>query len=259
MKTLNAQIKEVRVQEIGKEYLKKTDYVGFAVQLFRKYGWKAIYKQFRFEVARPFSKGLIKKYAPDGIGIEIGVGKHTIAPMSRTVLTDAYLEHAADKTSAKFFCRGDEIPFADETFAFVFSEHMLEHTANPIKVLLEWKRILKRGGTLFLFLPHKERTFDRNRPRTTLQHHIDDYEGNVSSYDQTHLNEWMEMVINRGLAPHYAKYTPEVMIKNGLIHHHVWITEDMLALVKHMSLEVLFSLDEVPDRRDSFVIVARKP
>lgn len=37
---------------------------------------------------------------------------------------------------------------------FVFSSHLLEHLEQPKVAILEWARVLKTGGVLFLYLPH---------------------------------------------------------------------------------------------------------
>ena len=41
-----------------------------------------------------------------------------------------------------------DLPFEDESFDHVFVCFILEHLANPVKALLEIKRVLKRGGTI---------------------------------------------------------------------------------------------------------------
>lgn len=45
--------------------------------------------------------------------------------------------------------------FADNSMDFVFSSHLLEHLEDPARVLREWWRVLKPGGHLVLYLPHK--------------------------------------------------------------------------------------------------------
>ncbi|MCC6278551.1 MAG: class I SAM-dependent methyltransferase, partial [Oligoflexia bacterium] len=180
------------------------------------------------------------------------------APQSRTVLSDAYEDHAHNRSLAKVFFRADQIPFPKESFDFIISEHVLEHFSNPVKALLEWHRVLNPGGVVLLFLPHKERTFDKDRERTTLLHLMSDYESNVPDQDRTHLEEWITRVIEPGLAPHYQGFSKDDQVNKGIIHHHVWITEDMIELLVHLNMKIEFSCDKVPDRPDSFVIVARK-
>ena len=37
----------------------------------------------------------------------------------------------------------------------------------------EWLRVVRPGGYVFIIAPHKERIFDKERERTTLQETID--------------------------------------------------------------------------------------
>lgn len=236
-----------------------SDYIGYFKHVYRRFGFRAIDKQFRYWIKRPFSRSLIQKYAPTGIGIEIGVGKHSVAPLSRTILTDGFAEHAKETSIAKLIFDANEIPFPDNTFSFLLSEHALEHVANPIRMLNEWKRVLKPNGVVVLFLPHKERIFDHLRPRTKLAHLIEDFVANRQlGQDPEHLQEFLNLVISKGLAPHYEHLSPEEMIQTGSVHLHVWITEDIVELLQYVGFNVLYSLDEVPDRHDSFVVVGQK-
>lgn len=45
--------------------------------------------------------------------------------------------------------------FLDGAFDAVFSSHVLEHLADPRAALEEWWRVIKVGGYLILYLPHK--------------------------------------------------------------------------------------------------------
>ena len=56
----------------------------------------------------------------------------------------------------------------DEQYDFVLSCHNLEHIANPIKAVLEWKRVLKQSGHLLLILPFKLGTFNIKKEITQL-------------------------------------------------------------------------------------------
>lgn len=241
-----------------KSFLGQNDYFGYFKSCWHRFGVKAFYKQFRSNVRRQWSRNLIKKFAPTGFGIELGSGYQTIAPVSRTVLTDAYESHGVDKAFAKLVVRADSLPFINESFSFVLSEHVLEHLADPIKNILEWKRVLKMGGVVILFMPHPDRTFDRLRSKTTLSHVIKDYEDKVPDNDPTHYGEWMELVVSKGLAPHYNGYSKEQMLNQALIHHHVWTTKEIMELFKYLDFSIEFSKDLVPDREDSFVVVAKK-
>ncbi len=49
---------------------------------------------------------------------------------------------------------GESIPFPDATFDVVYSANVLEHTADPVKVLSESLRVLKPGGILHMEMPN---------------------------------------------------------------------------------------------------------
>ena len=49
-------------------------------------------------------------------------------------------------------------------YDFLLSSNCLEHVANAIKALTEWKRVIKTGGALVLVLPNKQSNFDHRRP-----------------------------------------------------------------------------------------------
>jgi len=42
------------------------------------------------------------------------------------------------------------------TLDYVFSSHCLEHLERPKEALEEWIRVLKKGGILYLYLPHPD-------------------------------------------------------------------------------------------------------
>ena len=46
--------------------------------------------------------------------------------------------------------------FASEQWDFVFSSHLLEHIEDHVAALKEWWRLIKVGGHLCLYLPHKK-------------------------------------------------------------------------------------------------------
>lgn len=46
-------------------------------------------------------------------------------------------------------------------FDYIVSSHMLEHVENWVSVLSYWMERLKKGGVLFLYLPHYSQTYWR--------------------------------------------------------------------------------------------------
>src|SRR5690606_4365358 len=74
-------------------------------------------------------------------------------------------------------------------YDFLIASHVIEHLANPIKSVLEWKRLLRPGGTMILIAPCKRFSYDCDRPITTLAHLIEDHQKGVGEDDETHFEE----------------------------------------------------------------------
>jgi SAM-dependent methyltransferase len=56
---------------------------------------------------------------------------------------------------------GDAMNLPDGPFDYVASSHCLEHLVNPVAALEHWRERLRRGGTLFLYLPHPDQKYWR--------------------------------------------------------------------------------------------------
>lgn len=61
----------------------------------------------------------------------------------------------------------------DERFDFVYSSHLLEHLPDIETALINWDRVLKPGGYLLLYLPHRDLY---EKKRTLPSHFNDDHE-----------------------------------------------------------------------------------
>jgi SAM-dependent methyltransferase len=81
----------------------------------------------------------------------------------------------------------------DQSYEFVLASHVLEHIANPLRALEEWKRVLKVGGMLLAVVPRKNATFDHKRPFTSFDHIEADFVGNTSEDDLTHVDEILRL------------------------------------------------------------------
>ncbi len=215
-------------------------------------------RSFKSHYQRRFSRTLLSRYiTPTSQGLELGAGEQTIAPVAQTLFSDAYATHAGAKSLAHEFFPAETIPYPNEHFDFLLNEHVLEHIPDPIRALREWKRVLKSRGVLFLFLPHPERTFDRYRQVTSLDHLREDFDRGSTSSEDAHWDEWKSQVIDRGLAPHYSQYDKQASLTGNLIHRHVFVPETTRALLESEGWTVLEVLDVVPDRSDSFAVIAR--
>ena len=186
---------------------------------------------------------LAHKYCK-GKGLEIGAGAHNPfglntlnVSLAMPVDQEQELKMCGKNAPADIHASGDNIPVPDASQDFVVSLHLLEHFPDVIKTLLEWYRVLKPGGIIFMIVPHMERTFDKDNPRTTLNHIIEDYKKGATI--ETH-----------------------EVLPGG--HYHAWITEDVVEIVdwlkkeKKLPIKIL-EVQDVDDKvGNGFSVVVKK-
>ena len=147
----------------------------------------------------------------------------------------------------------------EEQYDFVLSSHTLEHSSNPLRVLSEISRVLKRGGVLVLLLPHKERTFDHRRQVTSIDHLINDYTENMPESDLTHMPEILschDLSMDPAAGDFESfKARSQRNYENRCLHHHVFSTRSAVEMIDWMGMELVGVETAVPHH---IVIVARK-
>lgn len=199
----------------------------------------------RDRARQPFRPSVLAKQYCRGQGLEIGGAAHNPFGLNtRNVDYTRELNFYKQGEIARcgrclpvdIEASGDAVPLPDGSVDFVVSSHVLEHFPDPIKALREWYRLVRPGGILFMIVPHKERTFDCDRPRTTLAELLDRHAGRAVPADPPH------------------------------DHYSVWTTEDLLELVIHMNRHGLFpapvaiaAVQDVDDKvGNGFTVVLRK-
>jgi SAM-dependent methyltransferase len=240
-------------------------------------------RRIRTPHARSFDK--CRELVRDGIGIEIGGPSSVFAwggliPVypharridnvnfaSRTIWGDATREGATfhfysrKAPGQQYLAEGADLRVIPSgKYDFVLSCHMVEHTANPLRALAEWKRLLRPGGALILVIPARDGTFDHRRPITTLAHLIEDFEKNVSEDDLTHLAEVLELhdlskdpgVTDAGTFRERAERNAEFRS----VHHHVFDTRLAVSVMVHAGFELAAVEPLLPYH---IVVLARKP
>ena len=176
----------------------------------------------------------------DGLtGLEIGGSAHNpfglrttnvdYADHTDTVFKQSETQLCGETLKVDLVAPGDALPLADDSQDFVLSSHVIEHFFDPIRALKEWLRVVRSGGFIFVIAPHKERTFDRDRPRTPLAELLARHEGRIAP-------------------PAVDDHT----------HYSVWITQDFLDLARHLNLNVIAHQDVDDKVGNGFTIVIQK-
>lgn len=131
----------------------------------------------------------------------------------------------------------------DSTYDFILSSHSVEHIANPIKALCEWQRVLKPEGIIIMVVPHKDLTFDHNRPVTTIEHLVQDFTNGVTERDETHFEEVIKLhdiQKDAGISdPDSLKVRTADNYNNRCVHHHIFNTPLLVQLAHYMQWQIL--------------------
>ena len=185
---------------------------------------------------------LAHRYLDGLVGLEIGASAHNpfgldtknvdIADeFNRSTYKKRELHISGEVAPIDIVAPGDKLPVADASVDFVVSSHVLEHFADPIAALLEWYRVVRPGGYVYMIVPHVERTFDRGKPRTTL-----------ASLQARHAGTEV------------ARPDPETG------HCSYWVTEDVVLLVRNIGLDwELVDFQDTDDKiGNGFAIVLRR-
>jgi SAM-dependent methyltransferase len=149
------------------------------------------------------------------------------------------IQHCGETMKVDVIADGATLPFKDNQWDFVVSSHCLEHNWDTVGALKEWVRVVKPGGFVFTIFPHPERTFDKGRPRTTLQELIDRHAG---KYLQPSMNGLIDTVHTW-----------------VLFHHTVWHLEDALEAANHIGgVDIVFTQDPDDKVGNGFTFVLKK-
>lgn len=133
--------------------------------------------------------GVTVRYV-DQVTREENIGRYPHIPPSRIVQTDLL----ADGFSLAAVPSGSQ--------DFIIANHILEHAPNPVQTVMNWNRVIKYGGVLFMTIPDGTRNFDAGRTVTPLDHITEDYElvrsGAHSQFalrNREHYREFVEISI----------------------------------------------------------------
>lgn len=154
-----------------------------------------------------------------------------------------------DKIGTQYIAEATDLnDIPNEQYDFLLSCHSLEHVANPIKALQEWKRVLKRDAMLILVLPDKRYTFDVNRPYTQFDHLVDDFKTGTDESDTTHFEEILRYHdIQKDAGLNSQSQLKEKLHDNyskRMAHHHVFSQDVVKNMLEYCSLTVKHQQEE---------------
>ncbi|HMD81336.1 MAG TPA: methyltransferase domain-containing protein [Anaerolineales bacterium] len=203
----------------------------------------------RVNQARIFKEQRLAHQWCKGEGLELGAGAHNpfnlpgslnVAPGDDPVFRQAEIEICGMYAEIDIVAEGHDIPVGDGTQDYIISSHVVEHFPDPLRAFIEWNRILKPGGIVFMIVPQRNADpHDAKQPVSKIAEIVEAYEQGYTVDDSP------LPVVRRG---HYFVYTLDTML--NLIR---WANDNL-----HLGWEVV-----AHERRDTkvgngFTVVCRK-
>jgi len=136
-----------------------------------------------------------------------------------------------------------------------------------VKALAEFYRVTKYGGIIYIVVPDKIKTFDRNRPTTSIDHMLEDFANDVEDSNPTHIHDFIYGIdwetiypempqsdYDREKRDHYEHYTKVTSKGEPIdIHFHVFDQFNTIDLAHNRSSTETLDINwEVLDYQDDF-------
>lgn len=208
-----------------------------------------------------------------GTGIEIGALHHPLPVpkvaqvkyvdrMSVPDLRTHYPElNSVNLVEVDIIDNGESLTtIAEASQDFVIANHFIEHCQNPIASLQNMLRVLRVGGVLYLAIPDKRYTFDRDRQVTSVEHILKDYEEGPEWSRRKHFEEWTRFIAKIEDDVEAESYINHWMAIDYSIHYHVWTQTEFLELLLAVkkTLNFTFELELFCKNDDEMIVILRK-
>lgn len=232
-----------------------------------------LYIYFHKAVIKFFSKreALSRKYIK-GNGLEIGALHTPLKVCNKAKVT--YVDRLDSKGLRKHYSELKNFYFVPVKIVdngeilkkvksnsqdFVIANHFVEHCENPIAMLKNQLRVLKKGGVIYWAIPDKRFTFDAVRPLTTIKHLEEDYEKGPEVSRLDHYAEWVNIIGNEkgGKTQKTAK---QLMKDHYSIHFHTWTMESFKKFLNQIKkkYKLQFSIKEITPNINEFICILQK-
>jgi hypothetical protein len=219
-------------------------------------------------------RGKLSRRFISGRGLEIGAGSRPF-PVPRGARVS--YGDVRDRASLESYFRtsavqtGEPIDaqtlaeIADASLDFIISAHVIEHLRDPIGAIVNSIRVLKCGGIHLPVVPDMRRTFDRDRPETTVAHVLNDFQdsgvGTCQQGYEEHLR-YVHPILTGQSYPEaeiqrQAREAARLWPKYGA-HFHAWTRAGFEALLHAASDLVPFRLIETASVVNENLFVLRK-
>ena len=182
---------------------------------------------------------------------------------------------------------GDDLPFKDNTFDYVFTSHVMEHFFDPVKAIQEHLRVIKKGGVLVYIIPHVDVIYDKGRDITDWKEIAKRHSGKLKINDYYFIERSFDIFNKTKFSPNDTGMVAYSVLKSKVDnskedyfvnnvgnkinkkdlkvftndnHHHwnVWRPTDFLEMAKHFGFNVIEWKEKDDNYGNGFVVVIQK-
>jgi SAM-dependent methyltransferase len=137
-------------------------------------------------------------------------------------------------------------------FDAVISSNVIEHSPNPIFLLLNFYFITKKNGYQFHAIPHCKYTYDIYRLTTTLEHMINDFENETWIEDTSHNEDYIQSaIIKHGWMKKFHEKYP---VAYPFTHYHVFDENITREIAEFLFEDVTVDIYESEKHSDNVII-----
>jgi len=155
----------------------------------------------------------------------------------------------------------------DNSQDFVIANHFLEHCMDPIGAIRNMLRVLKKRGIVYLSVPDKRFIFDKDRPTTSIEHLITDYEKGPEWSEKLHYEEIArfgeniqdeEGVKKRVEELAKLKRVEELAKLEYRVHFHAWTQIELVELLIELHKRFDLEIEQFKKNEKEVIMVLRK-
>jgi hypothetical protein len=145
-----------------------------------------------------------------------------------------------------------EIPSLARRYDAIISSNMIEHSPNPILLLLNFYFVTREGGYQYHAIPHYKYTFDVHRVPTPLEHMIQDFEHKTNRSDTSHNEDYVQSAIEKhGWQRSFHEKYP---VAYPYMHFHVFDEHNIKQLFELMFEDVVTDVLKTQEFSDNVVL-----
>jgi methyltransferase family protein len=163
---------------------------------------------------------------------------HRVSRDRKTIVLDMHHSQERQELRNKYDC--------------AVSSNLLEHSPNPIWLLLNFYFITKKNGYQFHAIPHYKYTYDRFRKPTPLDHFIEDFESRVDATDMSHVEDYRQSAVEKD--GWQRRFHDKYPLEYPFIHFHVFDESSTKALMEFMFEDVVNDVYKTDKFSDNVVI-----